>query len=565
MKKCPQCGREYDNTMMFCLDDGAELLYGPASMDEPKTAILHPTESPSEAATRAQIHMTDQTAVLPPGISDVPKKSFDKRLLLVPLTLAVIILGGLFGYRYITPAKQINSIAVMPFVNESGNADLEYLSDGITETMINSLSQLPNLKVMSRGSVFRFKGTWTDAKKIGAELSVGALLTGRVKQVGDQLIITVSLDDTQDNHHIWGEQYTRKQSDLLSLQREIARDVAGNLKSKLSGAEVAKVEKTYTANPEAYRLYLMGRFQWNKLTVESLKQAVEYYRQAVEKDPNYALAYSGLAQTYMDYPTIGVASSNDSMPQAKVAAQRALELDYSLAEPHVTLGVYLTSFEWDRVGGEKEVRRAIELNPKDATAHQLLGSVVLVATKRFDEAIAELKRADELDPLSPRIGTDLGSMFVCARRYDEAIAQYKRVLALDSDFAFAHLNLGWAYGFKGMYPEAIAETRKYLELSDDPTGKGYLGLWLARSGAPNDAMKLLNGLKQDSTSHYIPSYSFALIHIGLNEKEEALTWLEKEIFGHSPNANYYGVYPELDPLRSDPRFKERLNRLNLPE
>ena len=273
MKKCPQCGREYDNTMMFCLDDGAELLYGPASgseppasaggqFDEPQTAILNETPPPSEAATRAQIHTTEQTAVLPSGIADVPKsKSFDKRLLLAPLALAVIVLGGFFGYRYLaTSSKQIESIAVMPFVNESGNADVEYLSDGMTETLISSLSQLPNLNVKGRSSVFRYKGKDIDTKTLGKELGVQAVLYGRVIQRGDQLTLSLELLDAATENVIWSGKYDRKQADVVSLQSEIAKDVSAKLKFRLSGAEETKVTKAATSDTEAYQAYLKGRY-----------------------------------------------------------------------------------------------------------------------------------------------------------------------------------------------------------------------------------------------------------------------------------------------------------------
>jgi TolB-like protein/Tfp pilus assembly protein PilF len=453
----------------------------------------------------------------------------------------------------------------MPFVNEGGNADVEYLSDGMTETLINSLSQIPNLSVKARSSVFRYKGKEIDPKKIASELGVQAILTGRVIQRGDQLTLSVELIDGQTENTIWGNKYERKGSDLVALQSEVARDVSSKLKSKLSGAEAAKVEKSYTANPEAYQLYLKGRFSWNKRTTVSLKQAAEFYKQAIEKDPNYALAYAGLAETYVLFSSYDVAPANDSMPQAKAAALRALEQDDSLAAPHVALGAYFTHYEYDRVAGEKEIRRAIELDPNYATAHQWLGADVLYPMKRFDEGIASLKRAEELDPLSPIIGTNLGDALFYARRYDEAIAQYQRVLSLDPNFDNAFYGLGLAYWQKGMKPEAIAKMRKYVELSGARLGNGELGLFLAKSGQRDEAVRLLGELKQESLRQNVPGSSFALIHLGLGEKEEALDWLEKEIDERGPNPNAYAVWPELDELRTEPRFKDMLKRLNLPE
>ena len=450
----------------------------------------------------------------------------------------------------------------MPFVNASGNADVEYLSDGMTETLISSLSQLPNLSVKGRSSVFRYKGKDTDTKTIGKELNVQAILNGRLVERGDQLTLSLELLDAQTENVIWSEQYNRKQADLVSLQSEIARDVSKKLKSKLSGADVAKVEKNYTINPEAYQLYLKGKFSWNKRTSESLKQAVDFYNQAIEKDPNYALAYSGLAETYVLFSSYDVAPANDSMPQAKAAALRALSIDDSLAEAHNALGFYLSNYEWDREGSEKEYRRAIELKPNYSTAHHWLGAD-LSNTKRFDDSLLELRRAEELDPLSAIIGTNLGDSLVFSRKYDEAITQYKRTLVRNPNFAYAHRALGWVYGLKGMYPEAIAETRAAMQLGN--FGNGFLGLWLAKSGNRAEALKVLEDLKREATVKYIQNYDFALIYIGLGEKEEALNYLEKHMLAHAETASSFAVAPELDGLRSEPRFKEMLKRMNLPE
>ena len=381
MKRCPECRRDYnDDSMSFCLDDGSELLFGPAvsvppavaggalSSDEgPETAILHSTSAPGEAPTRAQIHTTEQTAVLPRGAEAEPRESFGalpekqsvsanraaKPLIVAAVAVAVLV-GGFFGYKYLSPTKQIQSIAVMPFVNDSGNPDTEFLSDGMTETLINSLSQIPNLSVKARSSVFRYKGKEIDPKKLASELGVQAILTGRVVQRGDQLTLSVELIDGLTENTIWGNKYERKGSDLVALQSEVARDVSSKLKSKLSGADAAKVEKTYTANPEAYQLYLKGRFAWNRRSIDSLKQAAEFFKQAIEKDTNYALAHAGLAETYVLFSQYNVASAKDSMPQAKAAALRALELDDSLAAPHAALQSYFTFYEFDRVTGEKE-------------------------------------------------------------------------------------------------------------------------------------------------------------------------------------------------------------------
>ena len=581
MKRCPQCNRvETDDTLAFCRADGTALISdtGAVSAESgtvkfgsaPLSSEIETSVLPHTSTTPEINRPTSPTTVLPAlhthgNTRKLSKPRQRKVSAVVAFALAVSVVAlavAVYFNRARTGTTAINSIAVMPFVNESGNADIEYLSDGMTETLIGSLSQVPNLSVKARSSVFRYKGKDTNAQTIGKELNVQAILNGRVIQRGDQLTLSLELVDASTENVLWSQQYNRKQTDLVSLQSEIARDVASKLKAKLSGADVAKVEKNYTANPEAYQLYLKGKFYWNKRTGESLKQAAEFYRQAIEKDPNYALAYSGLAETYVLFSSYDVAPANDSMPQAKAAALRALKIDDSLAEAHTALGFYLSFYEWDRDGSEKEYRRAIELKPNYATAHHWFGAD-LSNVKRFDESLVELRRAEELDPLSRIIGTNLGDTLVYARRYDEAIAQYKRTLVRDPNFAYGHRALGWAYGSKGRYQEAIAETRTAIEL--DTIGKGYLGLWLAKSEKRNEAVKLLNELKQESARNYVQSYTFALIYIGLGDREEALNHLEKHMSSRAETASSYAVAPELDDLRSEPRFKEMLKRMNLPD
>jgi Tfp pilus assembly protein PilF len=307
---------------------------------------------------------------------------------------------------------------------------------------------------------------------------------------------------------------------------------------------------------------LKGKFSWNKRTGESLKQAAEFYRQAIEIDPNYALAYSGLAETYALFAAYSVAPGVDSLPQAKAAALRALEIDDQLAEAHTVLAYYLDYYDWDREGAEKEYRRAIELKPNYATAHQWFGNH-LSTQKRFDESITVLRRAEELDPLSMIIGTNLGDILLNSGKYDEAVAQYKRTILRDPSFPVAHLALGIAYGSRGLYPAAIAETREAIKLNY--AGQGYLGLWLAKSGQRDAAVKLLSELNQQAAAAYVPDHAFALIYLGLGNKEEALNRLDKEMSDRTEVVSYIAVAPEVDDLRSEPRFKAMLKRLNLPE
>jgi TolB-like protein/tetratricopeptide (TPR) repeat protein len=489
-------------------------------------------------------------------------KSFDKRILLAPLVLVVILLGGFFGYRYVSQAKQIESIAVMPFVNESGNADVEYLSDGMTETLISSLTQLPNLSVKARSSVFRYKGKETDTKTVGKELNVQAVLNGRVSQRGDQLAVSLELVDVATENAIWSQQYTRRQSDLVFLQSEIARDVSSKLKSKLSGTDVAKVEKSFTADPEAYQLYLKGRFQWNKRTGESLKQAAELFDQAIARDPNYALAYSGLAETYVLFPNYSVAAPTDCMPKAKVAALRAIELDDSLAEAHVALGIYLSAFSWNQVAAEKEFRRAIELNPTYPTAHQQFANYCLLSMGRFDDALAEAKQAEQLDPFSPVISADVAWPLYFARRYDEAITQLKASLILDPNFAVTRRYLGTVYHSQGMYIEAIAEFRKAVDLNNDPYLKGMLARSLAKAGQRAEAEKIVDEILSQRASRYVSGNAIALALAALGEKDKAFVWMEKDVAERASRAAQYSTNPIWDDLRDDPRFAALIRKID---
>ena len=577
MKRCPQCNRvESDDSLVFCRVDGAPLASdsGPVAT-ESGTVKFGSVPLVTENQTSILPHRTDAdisrptapTTVLPvqsvPGTTRELSRSKSRKAALVIiglLLIAIVVVASAYFYLAQKKTRAIESIAVMPFVNESGNGDLEYLSDGMTETLISSLTRLPNLSVKSRSSVFRYKGKDTDPKTVGKELNVQAILLGRVVQHGEQLTLNLELVDVATENAIWSQQYNRQQSDLASLQNEIARDVSSKLKSS---AETSKVENSYTANAEAYQLYLKGLFQWNKRTGESLKQSVEFFNQAIAKDPNYALAYSGLAQSYELFGSYSVALPQESMPKARAAAVRAIEIDDTLAEAHCALAIYLSTFSWNQPAAEREFRRAIELNPNYATAHQQFANFCLMAMGRFDESIAEGRRAEELDPLSPVISMDVGANLTRARRFDQAIAQFNRTLALDPNFYAARYALGIAYQAKGQYGEAIAEFRKALALDDDPWVKALLARSLAKAGQRDEATKILRELQAESAHRYVTSSGLAIVFAALGEKDKAFVWLEKDVAERSQRPPLFSVNPVFDDLRDDPRFKDLLHRIEL--
>lgn len=377
--------------------------------------------------------------------------------------------------------------------------------------------------------------------------------------------MNLELVDTQTENVIWSAQYRRKQTDHVSLQPEIARDVSEKLRQKFTDADEKRLEKRQTENTQAYQLYLQGRYQWNKRTRESLKHAVEYFEQAIEKDPNYAMAYSSLADCYTVFSTYDVAPPNEAYTKARLAAQKALEIDPTLGEAYATLADVKESFDWDFAGSERDYRRAIALAPNYATAHQWYGEL-LRKLGRADEAVAEQRRAQELDPLSRVINSSLGQTLYLARRYDEAIAQLRKVIEMDADFAAPYRILGWCYTVKGMYAEAIAEHRKAVALSNGGDSElAGLAYALAKSGKESEARKILDRLNEKQKRGYFDHSSLALIHFALGEKEEALINLEKAYLEKSTGLPYIKVSPAYDDeFRSNPRFQELLRKIGLP-
>jgi serine/threonine protein kinase/Tfp pilus assembly protein PilF len=476
--------------------------------------------------------------------------------------LVVVLAAASWVYKYrANGGETIDSVAVLPFVNASADPNSEYLSDGITESLINSLSTLPHLKVMSRDSAFMYKGKDTDAHTVGQALGVRAVLKGRVMQRGDDLEISAELVDARDDSHIWGQQYSRKASDIFDLQGELAKEMTSMLRMRLTGEDEKRMMKTSTSNPEAYQDYLKGSYWLNKITEEGSRKGIEYFQQAIAKDPTYALAYDGVANCYSALAGAGFVPPKDAYPKAKEAALKALAIDETLAEAHASLGYVDAVYDYDWAGGEREFQRAIALNPSYADAHRQYG-ITLRDEGRLEEAIAQHTRALELDPLSLIINRALGLTFYYSRQYDQAIEQERKALELDPKLSPAHESLGRAYLQKSMYKEGIAEFENLLTISPGyPLGLSDLGYAYAVTGRRAEAQKVLDQLNELSKQKYVQAVLRARIYAGVGEKDKAFEWLEKGFEDRTLPA--IKVDPTFDPLRSDPRFADLLRRMNL--
>src|SRR5215471_14297440 len=441
MKRCPQCYRvESDEALKFCRVDGATLVNHSGAVSADSATVKFGEAESSEIETSVLPHHTDAninratavTTVLPACPLPVTTNEFrittktrlnPKGVAVVGVAIVVVVMAAVvISYRTASSRTTIQSLAVMPFINGANNPDVEYLSDGMTETLINSLSQLPNLTVKARSSVFRYKGKEVDPQTVGSELKVEAILNGRVIQRGDDLTLYLLLVDTRTGNQLWGDQYSRKSAELVSLQNDVGRDVATKLRNKLSGTEAEKVAKNYTQNTEAYQLYLQGRFFANKRTRQNIEKAIEYYQQAIIKDPNYALGYAGLSDAYGLLLNYGGAPAPEALSKAREAALRALSLDNNLAEAHSAFGFVLVTVDFDYAGAEREYKRALELNPNYTQAHHNLG-LMLFRTGRREEGMTELRRALELEPFSTVVNRIYGEVQVFSRRYDEGLAQ----------------------------------------------------------------------------------------------------------------------------------------------
>ncbi len=494
---------------------------------------------------------------------ELPKKSARTRAWIYVVIIAGAISVSLFFFgRYTATSKQsgltevpTKSIAVLPFENLSGNPENAYFTDGIQEEILMRLAKIADLKVVSRTSTVRYKSSPETLREIGTQLGVTNVLEGSVQRTADRVHVNVQLIKAASDVHLWAEAYDRKLTDIFAVESEIAKTIAETLQAKLTGSEERAISAKPTADFEAHQLYLKGRYLWNRRTGENLKKALTYFEQAAEKDPHYALAYAGIADSCFLIPAYSAGTPQDYLPRARAAAQRAVQLDDSLAEAHTSLA-YVFFLDFERAQSVKEFERAISLNPNYAPAHQWYGRLLLPMMGEFDKAIAEEKRALELDPVSPIISTDLGTVYTLARRYDEAIAQLRDTVEMHPQFHRGHWELGWALELKGATGEAIAEYRKAFELSDNPVVLALLAHAEVSIGKQSEARQILGQLTEETKTRYVPAYAFAVIHLALGEKDQALDWLEKAARDHAgPYVYLIKVDPYLDPLRGDPRFE----------
>jgi len=480
------------------------------------------------------------------------------------LTAAILVAAAAVAgitYKVLTPATdQISSMAVLPFVNVSGNPDTEYLSDGITETLINNLSQLPNIRVTARSLAFRFKGKEVDALNAGRELNVRAVITGTVTTRGGMLVIQSDVMDVTNGSQIWGNQYTRPLGDILAVQDEIANEIFDKLRLRMTGEEKKRATKRYTEDAEAYQLYLRGRFYWNQGTIAGYKKSIEYLQQAIARDPQYGLAYAGLADSNLFLGSYWV----EAISEAKVAAQKAIDLDPTLSEAHVAMGHIKLWLDWDWLAAEREFKQGIALNSGSALAHGQY-AMFLAAMGRLNDAIDELKRAQSLDSLSPIINTDLGWCLLYADQSGEAIRQFRTTLELDPNYVSARWGLGAAFTQQHLYSDAAEQLKLARTLSEgSPLIVGHLGYAYGLSGARKEAAQTVSELQVMAAREYVPSSALAIVQAGMGNKAEALDWLDRAYEEHDFSLVFLQVAPWFESLRGDPRFEQLTRRMQLP-
>lgn len=506
----------------------------------------------------ADDHQLEQTATPQYIVSGIKHHRLVALVTLVILALAIV---GLFAYRQARAPVAIDSIAVLPFTNQSNDPETDYLSDGLTESIINNLTQIADLRVIARSSAFRYKGKEDDPFGAGRQLGVRAVVVGRFIQRGENLIVSAELVDVRDNKQIWGEQYTRKMSDLAAVQQDISGQIFEKLRTKLTGEERRQLIRGETSDAEAYQHYLRGTYYRNRPTAGTLKKAMEEFQQAVDKDPTYARAYVGLANCYAALELFAGTPSSETLPKGRAAALRALEID-DLAEAHTSLG-YINLLSWQFEESEKEFKRGIELNPNDPRAHYLYGAY-LRAMGRLDEAMAEYKRAQQLDPLSPIISAQVVTIYILKDDLNSAIEECKKIIEMDPNFAQAHDYLGWAYLKQGHKQEALAELQKAVELSGRAIQElAYLGYGYGALGMSAEAKAVLRELEERYARQKSPELHLAAVYAGLGDKDQAFAWLERGFQARSGVLIYIAHSPVTDTLRDDPRYTDLLSRMGL--
>jgi DNA-binding winged helix-turn-helix (wHTH) protein/TolB-like protein/Tfp pilus assembly protein PilF len=511
----------------------------------------------ADAEAIPQVTIPGVANPVPVGVSKRPGFRKTSPTFMLSIAAVVIVLSGvvyLTGWSKVGSASPIQSIAVLPFVDETDDPDSQYINDKIAESLINSLSKLPQLRVVPRSVVAGYRGRDIDPRKVGKGLNVRAVVTGRMRRHGDIISIQADLIDIDNVAQIWGQHYDHKLSDVLLVQDDISRDIFENLRLKLNVEEKKQLE--------AYRLYLKGRNAWNKRTGDALQEAIDYFQQAINIDPNYGAAYAGLADCYNMLVVYGRLQPKEGFPKAKEAAARALEMDEGSAEAHTSMAFIEFRWDWDRVETESEFQKAIKLKPGYAPAHQWYSSY-LVAVERFDEAIAEAKRTEELEPLSFVASSHLGWIYYLAGQNDKAIEQCKKILELDPSSFPARRYLGLAYEAKGMYPEAISEFQTGVKLSGSPLMLALLGHAYAVAGKKAEAQQVLNDLQQLQSQRYVSPYTVAAIYVGLGDQDQAFKWLEKAVEERDIWLMNLKVDPVFAKLRSNRQFTDLLARIRL--
>jgi TolB-like protein/DNA-binding winged helix-turn-helix (wHTH) protein/Tfp pilus assembly protein PilF len=546
-----------------------------APVEEKSSSVSEPTPAQTVEVGVSQSpdsKVGSTSAALLPAFSATAAKS-EKRVrrpILVALSVLAIVLAGVFGFRYLKrpspttgPSSQLTSLVVLPFENLSADKDQAYFADGMTDELIAHLAKIRSLRVISRTSSMEYKGTHKTLSQIARDLNVDSVVEGTVLRSGDRVRITAELVQVATDRHLWAETYESQLGDILTLQSHVASAIVNEIRVKLTPEDQVRLATTRPVSTQSYENYLKGRYYWNKRSQEGLTKAIDYFQLAIEQDPNYALAYAGLADCYsiIGSAIVGTVPASEVAPKARAAALKSLELDNTLAEAQTSLATVRFNYDWDWNAAASGFRRAVELNPSYATAYQR-NSLYLMSMGRTSESIAEMNRAHDLDPLSVSMNFSLGWRLYMAREYDQAIEQLRNTIDMDPDFVLPHLVLGQAYEQKKMYDQAIAELRRAADISQSsPPAIAALARIYAVSGRTSEARKLLDQLMEQSKKRYVSPFYVAIVYAGLGENDQALDWIEKAYKDRSNAIVFAKVDPQLDTLRATPRFQSLLRRL----